>query len=304
MPGADLLKKLFIGAGAVTAAGAATLATPEESEAITLPKPVPAAITKVSKAGKESRSFSSFLDELQKSWEPSSTSRALEGQWWGTKKIKAVMKPKSIEGGANFPPDSPYYKKPIESDKRVVLFDDKTYNMLDKEDLQTVVSGLGLREYMKKLPPETNTKGRIMALERSIEMRNQMHQAHDTLESASKARKKYAQDQFDLFGEQAIGVETVGINGKFYNLPSPYADILVQTKDIALAKALQAAKTYREGQVPRRILEIINELSSIKFYQNQYTVKSKFVKSGGRDWSKVPANWANIGKGGYYQNGE
>jgi hypothetical protein len=271
-------KAVPIAVGGAAAAGA-TLA-PEESEAaMSLKEPI-----KLAKAAQKT---------LSKDWDLSSTAKALVGKVWNGREIQAVYKPRASKPSP-FKPGHPDYKPSTSSDKRAVVFSDGSYNMLDTDDLRTVVSALGSDEYMGKLTPQLRETGMKEKAMQSLRMKNWMNIGHDTLEEAEKTRKKYARDWVDLFGGQGIGIETIEYMGKYRNMSAPYVDVLREVTPKIISNLEASVKEFKKAlkPVPKAILEKLDELKSIKFLKNQSTYLSKYGFRG-RDWT-TPEGWEDI----------
>jgi len=118
---------------------------------------------------------------LSKDWDLSSTAKALVGKVWNGREIQAVYKPRASKPSP-FKPGHPDYKPSTSSDKRAVVFSDGSYNMLDTDDLRTVVSALGSDEYMGRLIPQLRETGMKEKAMQSLRMKNWMNIGHDTLE--------------------------------------------------------------------------------------------------------------------------
>lgn len=264
--------------GGAAAAGA-TLA-PEESEAaMSLKEPI-----KLAKTAQKT---------LSKDWDLSSTAKALVGKVWNGREIQAVYKPRAAKPSP-FKPGHPDYKAPVAQDKRAVVFSDGSYNMLDTDDLRTVVSALGSDEYMGRLTPQLRETGMKEKAMQSLRMKNWMNIGHDTLEEAEKTRKKYARDWVDLFGGQGIGIETIEYMGKYRNMSAPYVDVLREVTPKIISNLEASVKEFKKAlkPVPKAILEKLDELKSIKFFKNQSTYLSKYGFRG-RDWT-TPEGWEDI----------
>ena len=272
----DKYKVVPLAAGGA-AAGAAL--TPEESEAaISLKTPI--------KLAKES------AKTLKEGWDVSETAKYLVGKVWNNRRIIGVYKPKP-SATSMFEPGHPDYKPPTRPDKRAVVFEDGHYNMLDVDDLKTVVNAIGSGEYMKKVNPKNINEVHGKGIQ-SLRMKNWMNIGHDSLEEAEKMRKSYARNWLDLFGDQGIGIETIKYLGKYRNIASPYVDVLRETVPKILKNLEDTIKEYKKAlkPVPRAIMEKYDELRSIKFLANQSTYISKYGFKG-RNWT-TPEGWEDI----------
>lgn len=303
-----ILKLLGVGAGIAAA-------TPSDAEAkfsMKLPKQL-----SLANVVEDSRAVTPIgKGKVSDFWEISKANRYLMGKEFKDKVIDAVYRPNRTLMPERALPGSDVHNLYKASDlypteKRLITFRDGSYMTVDKEDLTTIVTRLGLDDYMGTLPTPgehrfSDYAGHTQAL-RSVQNRLTHGHHYSSLKDrfeelianpeafkgskkirlelepdnpiqlpaevvgASRLRKHNAQQQMEIFGDMNVGYETVQVAGRYLNLPSPYAETIRKMKDIPDNAFLSYIRKF-----DRNDRNMLLAMRNAKLFKDESTFLSKY----------------------------
>jgi hypothetical protein len=207
----------LLGAGGGAVGLGASLLSPQETEA--------------NPAGVFTKATKKAVEGMLSSASKNLTGHVLEG-----KRIKEVRK-----GRGNW---------------RAIIFDDGSMQTVDKQYVNDLARAKGTKKYMERFQDREET-GRVQQALKSLEYHRARSQIMVGRDTARKLHRDYLTRAKEFGDDVPPNTEFVFHNGKYFQMPKPYADLLSDMGVLEIMKSRRDRAAVKPWKDPRKIKKVV-----------------------------------------------